>query len=67
MDLGQRMKDKPAQLQTRMGQLQIRFIEDARTVIEQVEIDCAGAIAPVPGRTSEIQFDLSQLLQELPG
>ena len=66
-DLGQRMEDKPAQMQTRMGQLQLRFIEHARPVIEQVEIDRAGAIALMLRRTPEIGFDFLQLLQQLPG
>ena len=66
-DLGQRMEDKTAQMQTRMRQLQLRFIEHAPPVIEQVEIDRAGAIALVCGGRPRSDSILLQLLQELPG
>ncbi len=48
-----------------MRELQARFIDRARAVIEQVEIDRARTIAFMFRRPAEGGFDFPQFLQQL--
>jgi len=63
-DLGQRMKDKAAQMHPWMGQLELWLVEHSRPVIEQVEIDRARMVRGVLRWPAQFGFDFLQFLEQ---